>query len=80
MELEKKIVDLNEKIESYKKKIAHLEISDKRGHEALSTAQDYWHQQFSEALKEDSSTSTSHLKEIMNYFVTTLGVAGSDRK
>ena len=79
-ELEKKIVDLTEKVESYRKKIAHLEISDSRGHEALSAAQEYWHQQFCKALTEDSSTSASHLKEIMNYFVTTLGVAGSDRK
>lgn len=71
---------MTEWIESYKKKIAHLEIHDERGHKNLSEAQDYWHQEFSSALKEESSTKSNHLKEIMNYFVTTLGVAGSDRK
>lgn len=57
-----------------------MEISDERGHEELSTAQDYWHEQFSAALKENNGTSSDHLKDILNYFVTTLGVAGSDRK
>ena len=66
-DLEKKVTVMTEQIESYKKKIAHLEISDDRGHKNLSEAQDYWHQQFSEALKEDSATSSNHLKEIMNY-------------
>lgn len=78
-ELENKIIALNERLESYRKKISHLEIDDKRGHENLSTAQDYWHTQVSETLKK-KSTSESHLKDIVDYFIATLGIAGSDRK
>lgn len=78
-ELENKVVMLNEKLETYQKKIAHLEIKDTRGHENLGSAQDYWHNQVSEALK-GKSTSKEHLKDIVDYFVATLGVAGSDRK
>jgi exonuclease VII small subunit len=78
-ELEEKIIDLNEKLESYKKKVSLLEINDSRGHENLSTAQEYWHTQLSEEINKNS-TSRSHLKSIVEYFVATLGVAGSDRK
>ena len=79
-ELETKIVELNEKLESYRKRVAHLEIQDSRGHESLSSAQDYWHNDVSAALKEKSKTAGAHMKSIINYFVSTLGVEGSDRK
>lgn len=61
-------------------RIAHLEINDGRGHEDLSSAQEYWHKDMSKVLTEKSKTSSSHLKDIMQYFVSTLGVDGSDRK
>jgi hypothetical protein len=77
--LEKKIIILNEKLESQQRKISHIEIKDSRGHQTLSEAQDYWHNQLSEALI-NPHTSKEHLKDIVDYFVGTLGVAGSDRK
>jgi len=78
-EQEKTIVLLNEKLENYKKKIAYLEIDDKRGYANISEAQDYWHNQLSDALG-NPSTSQDHLQNIVDYFFHTLGVAGSDRK
>jgi len=78
-ELEDKIINLTEKLEDFKKKVSLLEINDRRGYETLSSAQEYWHDQMSAALK-DKSSSKSHLKDIVEYFNSTLGVAGCDRK
>lgn len=62
------------------KRIAHLEIDDKRGYDNLCSAQECWLNDVSKSLKEGSKSSQSHLKEIITYFVSTLGVNGSDRK
>lgn len=74
--------ELMEKLESYKKERAYVEIGDNRGYNALKEAQESWHQQLSIALKEtekDSDTST-RLKNSINYLSNTLGPAGTDRK
>ncbi|CAI2363943.1 unnamed protein product [Moneuplotes crassus] len=78
-ELEQRVVMLNEKLENFKKKISYLEIGDKRGYHNITEAQDYWHNQLSDALT-NPQTSPDHLKDIVEYFLNTLGVAGSDRK
>jgi hypothetical protein len=77
--LESKIISLNEKVESYRKKISHLEINDGRGHENLSSAQEYWHNDMAKILKDKSKNKNLSMDKIVNYFVSTLGVIGSDR-